>query len=71
MSIWDSVKKFTRPYGEDEYDDYDDVTHISCPLGDGIAVVGERRPDRETGGNYWFVHAEDEIIANKKYNGLN
>lgn len=24
MSIWDSVKKFTRPYGEDEYDDYDD-----------------------------------------------
>lgn len=25
MSIWDSVKKFTRPYGEDEYDDYDDL----------------------------------------------
>ena len=24
MSIWDSVKKFARPYGEDEYDDYDD-----------------------------------------------
>lgn len=24
MSIWDSVKKFTRPYGDDEYDDYDD-----------------------------------------------
>jgi cell division inhibitor SepF len=24
MSIWDSVKRFTRPYGEDEYDDYDD-----------------------------------------------
>ena len=25
MSIWDSVKKFTRPYGDDEYDDYDDL----------------------------------------------
>lgn len=24
MSIWDSVKKFARPYGDDEYDDYDD-----------------------------------------------
>ena len=24
MSIWDSVKKFTRPYGDDEYDDYDE-----------------------------------------------
>ena len=24
MSIWDSVKKFTRPYGDDEYDDYED-----------------------------------------------
>ena len=24
MSFWDNVKKFTQPYGEDEYDDYDD-----------------------------------------------
>ena len=24
MSFWDNVKKFTQPYGEDEYDEYDD-----------------------------------------------
>ena len=24
MSFWDNVKKFTQPYGDDEYDDYDD-----------------------------------------------
>ena len=24
MSFWDSVKKFAQPYGDDEYDDYDE-----------------------------------------------
>ena len=24
MSFWDKVKDFTRPYADDEYDDYDD-----------------------------------------------
>ena len=24
MSFWDNVKKFTQPYSEDEYDDYDE-----------------------------------------------
>jgi hypothetical protein len=24
MSFWDNVKKFTQPYADDEYDDYDD-----------------------------------------------
>ena len=24
MSFWDSVKKFTQPYADDEYDDYED-----------------------------------------------
>ena len=24
MSFWDNVKKFAQPYGDDEYDDYDD-----------------------------------------------
>ena len=24
MSFWDNVKKFTQPYAEDEYDEYDD-----------------------------------------------
>ena len=25
MSFWDNVKKFTQPYGDDEYDDYDEM----------------------------------------------
>ena len=24
MSFWDNVKKFTQPYSDEEYDDYDD-----------------------------------------------
>ncbi len=24
MSIWDNIKKFTQPYSEEEYDDYED-----------------------------------------------
>ena len=24
MSLWDNIKKFTQPYSEDEYDDYDE-----------------------------------------------
>ena len=24
MSFWDNVKKFTQPYGDDDYEDYDD-----------------------------------------------
>ena len=37
MGIWDSVKKFTRPYGDDEYDDYDD---------DGLDGYEEEAPRR-------------------------
>ena len=25
MSIWDNIKKFTQPYSDEEYDDYDDL----------------------------------------------
>ena len=24
MSLWDNVKKFAAPYGDDDYDDYDE-----------------------------------------------
>ena len=24
MSFWDNVKKFTQPYSDEEYDDYED-----------------------------------------------
>ena len=26
MSFWDNLKKLTKPYAEDEYDDYDEET---------------------------------------------
>lgn len=29
MSFWDNVKKFTQPYGDDEYDDYDEDEEIA------------------------------------------
>ena len=28
MSFWDNVKKFAQPYGDDDYDDYDDDEFI-------------------------------------------
>ena len=28
MSFWDSVKKFTQPYSDEEYDDYDDEAEV-------------------------------------------
>ena len=28
MSFWDNVKKFTQPYADDEYDDYDDEEYM-------------------------------------------
>lgn len=29
MSFWDNVKKFTQPYGEDDYDEYDDEEEVA------------------------------------------
>ena len=28
MSFWDNVKKFTQPYSDEEYDDYDDEEYL-------------------------------------------
>lgn len=28
MSFWDNVKKFTQPYADDEYDDFDDADDL-------------------------------------------
>ncbi len=28
MSFWDNVKKFTQPYADDDYDDYDDEEYM-------------------------------------------
>ncbi len=28
MSFWDNVKKFTQPYADDEYDDFDDAEDL-------------------------------------------
>ena len=32
MSFWDNVKKFTQPYSEDEYDDYDELEDMEEDL---------------------------------------
>ena len=28
MSFWDNVKKFTQPYSDDDYDDYDEDEYV-------------------------------------------
>ncbi len=41
MSFWDNVKKFTQPYADDEYDDYDeDDSEV------GFEEEAEERPAR-------------------------
>ena len=45
MSFWDSVKKITQPYGEDEYDDYDDEEEMAD---DYDEPVEEPRPARRS-----------------------
>lgn len=43
MSFWDNVKKFTQPYADDEYDDFDDDDLFS----DASASTPRRKtPDR-------------------------
>ena len=52
MSLWDNVKKFAAPYGDDDYDDYDEDEDYAeddyeepaerphgAARGDGIAKV--------------------------------
>ena len=41
MSFWDNVKKFTQPYAEDDYDEYDDDE-----LAEGYEEEVEERPAR-------------------------
>ncbi len=44
MSIWDNIKKFTQPYSDEEYDDYEDeLEDFDEPQLDEPASQPERR----------------------------
>jgi len=43
MSFWDNVKKFTQPYADDEYDEYEDEDEL-----EGYEEEEEVRPARST-----------------------
>lgn len=43
MSFWDNVKKFTQPYSDEEYDDYDDELEDYDAPADESASRGSRR----------------------------
>ena len=43
MSFWDNVKKFTQPYADDDYDEYEDDDEL-----DGYEEEEEVRPARGT-----------------------
>lgn len=44
MSFWDNVKKFTQPYSDEEYDDYDDeMEDYDAPAEDLAPRGGSRR----------------------------
>ena len=44
MSFWDNVKKFTQPYSDEEYDDYDDEMDEYEDEAEDTAPRGGRRP---------------------------
>ena len=53
MSFWDNVKKFTQPYSDDEYDEYEDEV-------DGFEEEPQVRPARERRSPLFSVSSSDE-----------
>ena len=55
MSLWDNVKKFAAPYGDDDYDDYDEDEDYAEDDYEEPAARPARRRDhricRNNGGN--------------------
>lgn len=43
MSFWDNVKKFTQPYSDEEYDEYDDEEGMDYPQNDEEPAPARRR----------------------------
>ena len=44
MSFWDNIKKFTQPYGDEDYDDYEDEMDDYMEEPQETAPRGGRRP---------------------------
>ena len=53
MSFWDNVKKFTQPYSDDEYDEYEDEV-------DGFEEEPQVRPVRERRNPLFSVSSSEE-----------
>ena len=53
MSFWDNLKKFTQPYSDDEYDEYEDEV-------DGYEEEPQVRPTRERRNPLFSVSSSEE-----------
>ena len=67
MSFWDNVKKFTQPYADDDYDEYDDED----VLDDGFEEDVQERPARARRSSAFNLNSEDDSYAasNNDFNG--
>ncbi len=67
MSFWDNVKKFTQPYADDDYDEYDDED----VLDDGFEDDVQERPARARRTPAFNLNAEDDsyTASNNDFNG--
>jgi len=52
MSFWDNLKKFAQPYGDDEFDDYEEDE--GAETYEEEEVVEEERPSRRRGSFFNF-----------------
>ena len=55
MSLWDNLKKFTQPYGDDEFDDYEEEEGLDTYEEE----AEEERPARRRGSFFNFSAAEE------------
>ena len=55
MSLWDSLKKFAQPYGDDEFDDYEEEEGLDTYEEE----AEEERPARRRGSFFNFSAAEE------------
>lgn len=67
MSFWDNVKKFTQPYAEDDYDEYDDED----VLDDGFEEDVQERPARARRTPAFNLNSDDDSYTapNSDFNG--
>ncbi len=56
MSLWDNLKKFTQPYGDDDFDDYDEEEGMDTFEEEDEV---EERPARRRGSFFNFASNDD------------